>query len=254
MGVLVPLAVTEFLHKFGGGVAYDRRHRFGQHGQRVLFRALVRHVKGVGLGRDGHIHHRLGKVHAAFGHAYKVARLVSRHGDFQRPGVCKSYILACEPYHPARDIKRIFARFQHTRQPVHSRVGVGIAHGLVQGGYEIVMLLARLVVQKRFAGSTAFHRFRGDGHAVFVLVAVEHRHFQRGQRAARVPVCENRYHFQAVLRYVHLHIPEAARVGYRPLQKLHNVLFRKRLQHEHFTAGKQCAVHFKRRIFRGCAY
>ena len=66
------------------------------------------------------------------------------------------------------------------------------------------MFLATLVVEQGFFRSALAYGFRSDGYvAVFAVIAVEHSHFQRGQRAARVAVSEIRNHFHRLVFHIH---------------------------------------------------
>ena len=108
------------------------------------------------------------------------------------------------------------------------------------------MLLAVLIVQERLFGRAFLHRLPRDGDfAVLVHIAVEHRHFERGERAARVAVGKVRDHGDRLVRDLHLLIAEAAFVGERVAEKADNVLRFERLQHEHLAARKKRPVHLE---------
>ena len=85
-------------------------------------------------------------MHRTFGHTYKMTRLIRRHRYFERTRIGKSYILARKPRDAPCDIQRIFARFQHARKPIHRRIGIGIAHRLMQRRNKVVVFLAGFVV------------------------------------------------------------------------------------------------------------
>ena len=48
----------------------------------------------------------------------------------------------------AGDVHGVFAGLEHAAEPVERGVGVGVADGFVQGGDEVVVLLALLVVEE----------------------------------------------------------------------------------------------------------
>ena len=219
MRVLVALAVVQFAHELRRRVADDQRHRLGQLRKRVLPRAAVSFVQGVGLGREGEVDHRLGQVHRTFRHADEVAGLIGGHGDLQRPRVGKPHVLAGKARHAAGDVERVLAGLQHARQPVHRRVRVGIAHGLVQRGDEVVVFLALLVVEQGFFGGALFQRLFGHGDAVFVHLAVEHHHFQRRKGAARVAVGKGGDGREHLRLNVDPRAAKAACVRQRPLKQ-----------------------------------
>ena len=147
--ILIAVAVTQILHEFGRRVADDKWNGLRKHGQCVLFGALVCDVKRVRFGRERHIDDRLGQMHAALGHAYQMARLICRDRDLERARVGKPYVLARKAGHSPCDIDRVFARFEHSRQPIDRRVGIGIAHRLVQRRDEVVVFLAVFVIEQR---------------------------------------------------------------------------------------------------------
>ena len=71
----------------------------------------------------------------------------------------------------ASDVHGVFAGLQHAAQPVERGVGVGVADGFVQGGDDVVVLLALLVVEQ----DAALEGFGGDlfGDAMFRLLGGE---------------------------------------------------------------------------------
>ena len=80
----------------------------------------------------------------------------------QRLRVGVADVLGREAHQPARDVERILAGLEHARQPVERRVGVAVAHRLVQRRDEVVVLLAGLVV----AGARAAGWLRSSVRAV----------------------------------------------------------------------------------------
>ncbi len=70
-------------------------------------------------------------------------------GDGQRARVGVADVLGREDDHAPGDEARILAALEHRRQVVDGRVGVAAAHGLDEGGDEVVVLVARAVVLQR---------------------------------------------------------------------------------------------------------
>ena len=199
----VALAVIKLSHQAGGRVADDDGDRLRNGVEGVVLGAHVRNVAGVGFRRKRKINHRFRQMNAAFGHSDEVACLIGGDGDLQCSGIGKPHILARKTCHAPRDVEGIFPRFQHARQPIYGGIGIGIAHGFVQGGDDVVMLLARLVVKQGFFGGALFEILARHGDAPVVRdVAVEHRHFEGGERGARVSVGEYGYGFQEIIRDV----------------------------------------------------
>ena len=169
--------------------------------------------------------------------------MVCRHGDLQRAGVGKPHVFAGKARHSARDVEGVFARLEHTRQPIYRGIRVGVAHRFVQGRDDVVVFLARLVVKEGFLGSALFERFGADRDgAVVCNVAVEHSHLEGGKRRARVTVGKCGDGFYELIRDVHDLIAESAGVCDGTVEQFLQVVYGKRLQYEHFAARKQCAV------------
>ncbi len=110
--------------------------------QRVGGRLRVRRVHGIALGRGGEIDHGLSERGVALGHTDEVHGILCRHRQGQCLRVGVSDILRSEPDEPSRDVQRIFSGFEHASEPVHRRVGVAVAHRLMERGDDVVMLLA----------------------------------------------------------------------------------------------------------------
>ena len=119
-------------------------------------------------------------MHRAFRHSQKVTRLIRRDRRFQRARIRQPNVLAREANNAPRDIQRVFAAFQHPRQPVHRRVRVGIAHRLVQRADEVIVPVALLVVEQRPPRRTLRDRLRGHMClTVLIQIGIEDDHFQR---------------------------------------------------------------------------
>ena len=214
MRVDIALAVVELLHELGGRVADDEGHGLCEHRQSVLFCRLIRHVEGVGLWGERHVDDGLREVYGAFGHADEPARFERGDGEAQRLRVGKTHVLRGEAGHAAGDVDGVFARFEHARQPIDGGVGVGIAHGLVQCRNEVVVLLARLVVEKGLSRRALFDGLVRHGDGAFVVdVAVEDRHLERGEGASRIPVRKGGDQPERALSDRYLLPAEAALVG-----------------------------------------
>ena len=248
MRILVALAVVKLLHQPGGRVADDEGHGLAELCERVLFRGLIGHIQRVGLGREGHVDHRVRQVHRALGHADEVARLIGRDRDLKRAGVRHAHILAGKAGDAPRDIERVLARLEHAREPVDRSVRIRVAHGFVQGGDQVVVLLAGLVVQQRFFGDALLERIARDRDRAAVCIPVEHDHFERGQRSARVPVCEVCDRLEHIGFDLDFLPAEAARVGERAGEQGSELVRRQRVQHEHLAARQQRTVDLERRV------
>src|SRR6185437_16478274 len=98
--------------------------------------------------------------------AEKIESVHRRKSDLERRRIGEADVFAGHANEAAREIEGVFAGFEHAREPVKSRVGIGIAHGLVQRGDEIEMLLARFVVGQELVLQDVFETFpRNDAAA-----------------------------------------------------------------------------------------
>ncbi|PON74912.1 hypothetical protein PanWU01x14_046290 [Parasponia andersonii] len=94
------------------------------------------------------VSHALSKNDIALGHSQKVTSLVTSNSLVESRGVSQPDIFAGEPYQSTSNVERLLPSFQHSGQPIHSRVGVVSPHGLVQRAYQIVVLFSGLVVRQ----------------------------------------------------------------------------------------------------------
>ena len=105
-------------------------------------------VDGVGFGREREIDDGLGEREIAFGQAEEVDSIARGRcrGSALRLG--EADVFDGHADDAAREIHRVFAGFQHAAEPVERGVGIGVAHGFVQRGDEVVVLLAGFVVEQ----------------------------------------------------------------------------------------------------------
>ncbi len=127
VGVGVAFAVVELLHQARGGVAQVQGDGIVARGAHVLGNGGVGGVERVALGRGGEVDDGLGEGEAAFGHADEVDRLLRGDADEQRLRIGHADVFAGEADQAAHDVERVFARFEHAREPVERGVGVGAA-------------------------------------------------------------------------------------------------------------------------------
>ena len=158
VGVLVTLVVAEFLHQSGRRVADVQRHRQGAALAHLGQGCIDRDIGGVGFRRGGQVGDRLGQRDAPLGQADDVQRLLGGHRDLQGARVGVADVLGGEDDHAPGDEQRILAGLEHPRQPVDGGVGVGAAQTLDEGGDDVVVLFAALVVEERGLLQGGFHR------------------------------------------------------------------------------------------------
>ena len=208
-------------------------------------------VDGVALRRRRQIRDCLGERGVALRHADEVACLLGRDGHRQPLRVGVADVLGREPDQAPGDVQRILAGLEHPREPVHRGVRVAVAHGLVKGGDQVVVLFARLVVQECPALDRLLEERRVDlRHAV-------HRRCRRGGEleqveghapvAVRVP-CDAQH---GLLGDSERQAAESLlAVRERAPQDRRRVGFGERLQHEHLRSREQGRVDLERRVLR----
>ena len=148
VGVLVALAVSDGLHETGGGVAQAQRDGLGAGGLDVGEDVSVSGVEGVRFGREGEIDGGFGESEIAFGRAEEMDGVAGGEREVEGFRRGKADVFDGHADEAPGDIERVFAGLEHAAQPVKRGVGVGVADGFVQGGDEIVVLLALLVVEE----------------------------------------------------------------------------------------------------------
>ena len=75
------------------------------------------------------------------------ASLAAMHSD-SAFGSASSDVFHGHPHDAPRDVERVFARFEHPPEPVERRVGIAVAHRLVERGDQVVVLFTRLVIEQ----------------------------------------------------------------------------------------------------------
>ena len=84
--------------------------------------------------------------------------LLRGHGLLQRARIGQPDIFDGHAHQAPRHIHAILAAFQHSRQPIQRRIGVGRTHALVQRGNQVEMLFARFVVEQPSCGPSRLPR------------------------------------------------------------------------------------------------
>ena len=149
MCVLIIFTITDLFHQFGRGIPDLQRHGQVAAAPYLFERPLDGHIGSIAFGRCGQVDGRLRQDDPAFGHADPVHRIEAGGGQQQGVGVGIADILRCQDDHPAGDEQRVFAPFDHARQPVNGAVGVAAAHRFDEGRYHIIVHLPRFVIDRQ---------------------------------------------------------------------------------------------------------
>src|SRR2546426_12017871 len=137
-----------------------------------------------------------------------------------------------------REVERVLAPREHARQPVERALDVRAAHRFVEGGDEIEMLLAGLVVDWERLLEHGLHHVAGNGRGRRGEVRdVLEDGFGRVERAPSVALRVTYEQLDRIVTEAYLALlpsPLGLSVD-RPPHDRPDVLRRQRLQHEHPT-------------------
>lgn len=90
------------------------------------------------------------QVDPALGHADFLGGRVRGRCEREERVVGYANVLGGDDDHAAGDVQGVFTALQHAREVVQRSVGVGAAHGFVEGGNGVVVLVAGAVVDEAF--------------------------------------------------------------------------------------------------------
>ena len=103
----------------------------------------------VRFGCGGEVDHGLRQRQLALRAAQEVVHVLGGQRLHHRLRVGKADVLDRHPHQPPRDVEPVLAAVEHAREPVERRIRVGAAHRLVQRADQVVVPVARLVVERR---------------------------------------------------------------------------------------------------------
>ena len=162
VGVFVAFAIADVFHESGDGVAKVERNGIGLGFADIVEDLAVGGVDGIRFGREGEIDHGLREGQVAFGSAEKIESIACSEGEGEGAGFGEADIFTGHADDASREIQAIFAAFDHADEPIESGVGIGVAHGFVERGDEVVVLFARFIVAEEFALEDIFEEFARD--------------------------------------------------------------------------------------------
>ena len=145
-------------------------------------------VDRVRLRREREVAGGLGQGQLAFRRAEEVVGLLGVERQAQRGRIRVAHVLRGEAHEPARHVERVLARLEHAAEPVERAVGIGVAQRLVERGDQVVVLLARLVVEQGLLLHRVAHRRLGHAGRP----DARRRELEDVERGARVAVGEPR--------------------------------------------------------------
>ena len=234
------------------------RDRLGR--ARVDVRAcpVERGVHGVRLGRAREVDGRLRERQLALGRSEEVVGVLGRQRDRERLGIGQPDVLRRHADEPPRDEEPVLARLEHPGQPVERRVGIRVAHGLVERADQVVVLLARLVVEERLLLRRLADRLDGEARRRAALAAggaEEPRgDLQDVQRGAGVALRQRHDRRHGVGIQLETEAAQAAvGVRHRPADDRLEIRLGQPLQHVDAAAREQRRDHLERRVLGGRA-
>ena len=253
VGVFVAVAVAEIFHKASGGIAHMERHGIGLGFVDVVEDFAVGGVDGVGFGCERKVDGGFGEGEVAFGRTEEIEGVFGRERHGQGVGVGKPDVFAGHAHHAAREVERIFAGFDHAREPIEGGVRIGVAHGFVERGDEIEMLFPGFVVAEEFALENVFEEFAGDDPSgAFLGLSALGGELQCVVGGASVAVCEGGDAKKNVVRHfgrfvaAAWHGQQAARfVGEGAAKQLDDLRSGERFEDVHLGAGQKRRDDFK---------
>ena len=250
MRILVAVGISELRHQFCGGVAQIERHRRGLVGPGSLVGFVYRHVGRIALRGAGKVYRALAQGNACFGHAYRMDYPEGGVGQQQRVRIGEPYVLGGEDAEAAGDEERVFPSFEHPGHPVHCCVGVGTAHALDEGGDDVVMHLAVLVVDCDVLLQALGHAAIVDDYGVAAELGVDH-YLKYVEQLAGVAAALAQQ--RLLLLYLHVPLLEHHVLAHGPLKQQVEVLGVERLQHEDLATRQQGSDDLEGGVFGGGA-
>jgi len=160
--VFVAFAVTDIFHESGDGVAKVERDGIGFGFVDIVEDLAIGGVDSVGFWSEGKIDDGLREGQVAFGRAEKIESIACSEGEGEGAGFGEADIFTGHADDASREIEAIFTAFDHADEPVESGVGIGVAHGLVECGDEVVVLFARFIIAEELALEDIFEEFARD--------------------------------------------------------------------------------------------
>jgi len=108
------------------------RHRLGLGFVNIIDDLAVGSVNGVRFWREREIDGGLRERQMAFRRTKEIESILGGERNGKGTGFGQADIFTGHAHHAAREIERIFAGFEHAREPVKGGVGIGVADGFVQ--------------------------------------------------------------------------------------------------------------------------
>ena len=245
--IFIAVVIAQVLHQFGRRIADMQRHRQIAgllHGGDGIVDAQV---GTVALGTSGKIHHRLGKGDSRLGPSYLHHRIEGGIRQQQGVGIRQSHILARTDYHSAGNELRVFASFYHARHPIERRIGVAATDALDEGGDDVIVHIALLVVSKGILLKLFFYHLVGDDH--LIRFCRFHHQFQDIEELPGIAAAEPE-HRRSFLQ-IDLLLREFHVLGDGTLQESLQIFLFQGFEHVELASGEQRTDYLERGVLGG---
>ena len=144
--ILVAVVITQVFHQLRGGIADGQRHGLVAGATDELEGGIDTEIGAVALGRGGQIDRCLGQGDAPLRPADLHHGIEGGVGEQKGIGICQADVLGSADDKSAGDELRVFPTLDHTCKPVEGGIGIGTPNALDEGGDDVVVHLALLVV------------------------------------------------------------------------------------------------------------
>ena len=102
------------------------------------------------------------QMHVAFRQSQKMTGLISSHCHLQRIRIGHTHVFTGKSDQSSCDIERILATVDHPVYPVNRRVRIGIPHGFMERGNQVIVFLPAFVIEQGPAVHTLRDRLPAD--------------------------------------------------------------------------------------------
>src|SRR5216683_2223123 len=163
VGILVVLPVAELPnHLRVAGIAQVHGDRTRLALVDITHRSADRPDYRITLGRGGDVDRRFRHRNLRFRQSYELDRVGCGSRYHQRHRIRHPHIFGCVHDHTPGDVPRVFARCDHSRQPVDGGIGIRSPHALNECRDVVVVRVTLPVVDQRAALDDFLDRLYGD--------------------------------------------------------------------------------------------
>src|SRR5574344_1143764 len=204
----------------------------------------------IALRRAGKVYCTFAQRYAGLRHADGMDCLECRIGKKKRIRVREADILGSQDAHAAGDEKRVFSAIEHTRHPIHCRIGIRTSHALDKCGNNVVMHLSVFVIDGDIVLQTFGNSLIVNDDRVLPKGGIDND-FKYVEQLSRIASTLA----EQGIRLNHLNIP-LAQYDIFPdgtVEEFLKVFNLQRLKHKDLAAREQGSYDLERRVLGGRA-